>query len=137
VILVDTGAIYALVDSNDVNHQKARDYYQSIAGREEMVILSPILTESWFLVESRLGPHVANRLIQSILSGIFSFREIGLGELSRALEIERKYKTANFGLIDAICFAFAENNGIKRDFTFDKHFSIYRPEHVKQFIIHP
>lgn len=137
MILVDTGAIYALIDRSDVNHQKARDYYQSIAGKEEMVLLSPIFTESWFLIESRLGSSVARHFVQSVLNGVFAFREIGLDDISRALEIERKYETAHFGLIDAICFAFAENNGIKRAFTFDKHFSIYQPRHVTSFIIHP
>jgi len=137
MILIDTGAVYALSDKNDINHERASQFYKSVAGKKEFVILSPILVESWLLLEARLGNHVAQRFLQSIKDGVFVFREITLDEISRALEIEKKYDTVEFGFIDAVCFAFAENKKIREVFSFDQHFSIYRPSHTKYFIVYP
>ncbi len=137
MILIDTGAIYAILDKNDANHKRAVDLYRSVAGKEELVLLSLVLVETWFLLDSRLGSYVASRFISSVNEGIFSFHEISLDDISRAIEIEKRYKRAKFGLIDSVCFAFAERKNIREIFTFDNHFSIYKPNHVKQFNIYP
>jgi predicted nucleic acid-binding protein len=55
MILVDTGALYALTDKNDKNHRQAKKFYSSIVGQEILAISLPVLTESWLLLEARLG----------------------------------------------------------------------------------
>lgn len=137
MILVDTGAVYAILDKSDANHAQSRDFYRSVAGKKELVIISPVLIESILLLDARLGTGITRRFIESIIKGVFSFQEIGLEEILRAAEIDRKYESAKFGLIDALCFAFAEAQRIKDIFTFDKHFTIYRPSHIRGFNIHP
>jgi uncharacterized protein len=138
VILVDTGALYALIDKNDINHSKARQFYEGAIKKESMAISLPILTEAWLLVEARLGEYFANKLWQSALKGIFDILEIESEDLSKALEIEIKYQKTGFGFVDATCFALCEKYKINKVFTYDKkHFGIYKPSFAKFLEIYP
>jgi len=131
MILIDTGALYALTDRHDKNHQHATTLYRKFLGRETLGLSLPVLTESWLLIEARLGRAPAHRLWQAVLGGAFDLLEVGSAELQLALEIETKYADVGFGLVDAICFALCERHKIEKVFTYDqKHFSIYRPTFV-------
>jgi hypothetical protein len=120
--------LYALADKNDINHSSARQFYEQVAGKESLALSLPILTESWLLVEARLGYHFAGRLWKSVSDGVFELLEIDSGDLGKALEIENKYSQAGFGIVDATCFALCEKHRIRKVFTYDRRdFSIYKP----------
>lgn len=51
MIFIDTGAFYALVDRNDKNHQRAKTFYQKIAGKEIIATSIAVLVETWLLCE--------------------------------------------------------------------------------------
>jgi len=128
LILVDTGAFYALIDKNDVNHSAAKEFYRSVAGREVLCTSLPVLTEAWLLIDARLGSYFADRLWESVCDGTFEILPLEREDLALALEIESKYSDAAFGFIDATCFALCEKHKLRRVFTYDrKHFSIYKP----------
>ncbi len=128
MILVDTGAFYALIDRNDVNHISARKFYESIAGKEVLCTSLPVLTEAWLLVEARLGTYFADLLVEAVAGGAFDILPLGAEELQLALAISREYADTGFGFVDSTCFALCEKHKIGRVFTYDrKHFSIYRP----------
>ena len=128
MILIDTGAFYALIDKNDINHDSAKRFYKGIIAKETLCTSLPVLTESWMLVDARLGSYCANKLWLSASKGIFEILDIEREDLENALEIENKYDKSGFGFVDSTCFALCEKNGIKKVFTFDrKHFGIYSP----------
>lgn len=128
MILTDTGAFYALIDRNDVNHDEAKRFYEKIAEKETLCTSLPILTEAWLLIEARLGSYFANKLWMSVSQGIFDILELNRDDLKSALEIENKYHEAGFGFVDSTCFALCEKYRIRNVFTYDrKHFSIYKP----------
>lgn len=128
MIFVDTGALYALIDKNDVNHSNARKFYKDAVKRESLSISLPVMTEAWLLVDARLGKYFADKLWQSARDGIFDILELNREDLIAALEIENKYSKAGFGFVDATCFALCEKYKISKVFTYDrKHFGIYRP----------
>jgi predicted nucleic acid-binding protein len=128
MILVDTGALYALIDRNDMNHTSAKKFYRSLAGSEVFAISLPILTEAWILIDASLGSYFANRLWQSILEGMFEILEMDNRDLKSAVEIEIKYKDSDFGFVDSTCFALCEKHRIRRVFTYDRtHFGIFQP----------
>lgn len=138
MILVDTGALYALVDKNDVNHGRARNFYQKIIGKENLCISIPILTEAWLLVDARLGNYFANQLWKGICGGALEVLPLESEVLQKAFEIENKYSDAGFGFVDATCFALCEKYKIRQVFTYDrKHFSIYHPRFVKALELLP
>jgi predicted nucleic acid-binding protein len=58
--LVDTSAIYALLDRNDANHRKAVTLLRVLQRRSLMPVLSNfIVAECHALLLSRLGPKTA------------------------------------------------------------------------------
>jgi len=128
LILVDTGAFYALVDRNDVNHGSAKKFYRSVAGKKLLCSSLPVLTETWLLIDARLGRHFADRLWKAVCDGACEILPLSREDLVMALEIESKYSDAAFGFVDSTCFALCEKHKLRQVFTFDrKHFSIYRP----------
>lgn len=128
MILIDTGAFYALIDKNDSNHAEARRFYERIVGKEVLCTSLPILTDAWLLIEARLGSYFANKLWASASKEIFEILELEGGDLESALEIENKYHEAGFGFVDSTCFALCEKYKIHKVFTYDrKHFRIYKP----------
>lgn len=138
MILVDTGALYALIDKNDLNHNNARRFYEGVAGKESLVISLPVLTEAWLLIEARLGRYFANKLWQAAIEGVFEILELEREDLKVAFEIEKRYEKAGFGFVDAICFALCEKHKIREIFTYDKkHFGIYKPSFSKSLDIIP
>lgn len=128
MMLVDTGALYALIDRRDTHHSAAKEFYETVAGAEPLVLPCPVLTEAWMLTKRRLGLACADRIWESVVSGAFRLLETDQLLLEEALEIERKYADSEFGLVDCVCFALCERLKIHRVFTFDrKHFSMYAP----------
>ncbi len=128
MIFFDTGAIYALIDKNDVNHKQAKELYKNLAGKEVLCTSLPVLTEAYLLIDARLGNYFANRLWKGICDGVLEILPVESEELKMALEIESKYGDIGFGFVDATCFALCEKYKIRRVFTYDKkHFSIYKP----------
>lgn len=128
MILIDTGAFYALIDKNDSNHAEARRFYERIAGKEVLCTSLPVLTEAWLLIDARLGSYFANKLWASASKGIFEILELERDDLEIAIEIENKYHEAGFGFVDSTCFALCEKYKINKVFTYDrKHFGIYKP----------
>ena len=128
MIFTDSGAIYAIFDKRDINHTRASAFFEENTKTQLFIITTPILTECWFLIESRLGRYFSQKFLDSVYSNIFLLKEISYIDFGNALEIDRKYSTAGFGLVDSLSFAFIERNNISEVFTFDrKHFTIYRP----------
>jgi predicted nucleic acid-binding protein len=97
-----------------------------------------VLTESWLLLEARLGRSVANKVWGAVHRGVFELLELEREDLKAALEIELKYQDAGFGFVDATCFALCEKHKIRKVFTYDrKHFSLYRPRFASHLELLP
>lgn len=138
MILIDTGAVYALVDKNDLNHLKAKNFYEKVIDKESLCICLPVLTEAWLLIDARLGTYFANKVWKAVIDGVFDILQVDIEDMNLAFEIERKYEKAGFGFVDSLCFALCERYKIKKVFTFDKkHFSIYKPSFSKALEILP
>ncbi len=76
MILIDTGALYALTDKNDKNHRQAREFYESAIRREAFALSLPVLTESWLLLEARLGRLFAHKVWEAVNAGVFDMLEL-------------------------------------------------------------
>lgn len=138
MILMDTGALYALIDRNDRNHTSAKKYYGGIARQDILAVSLPILTEAWLLIDARIGSFFANKLLESSTKGVFEILEIDRNILNIALEIDRKYKQAGFGFVDCTCFALCEKFKMKKVFTYDrKHFGIFSPTFTRSLELVP
>lgn len=125
-ILIDTGAWYAVMSRTDVNHARARAFYEEHVGRDSFVTTLPIVVETWALANARLGRHVAMRFWEML-------RETGLPllvpepvDMDKAWAISQRYPDQDFSLVDCLTFAMMERLGVEEAFTFDRHFLVYR-----------
>jgi len=64
--MVDTGAWYALADTSDVNHRRAKAFYQQVAGDISLVATDAVVTETWLLLTARLGRTAALAFWQTL-----------------------------------------------------------------------
>ncbi len=138
MIFIDSGAIYAIFDKRDTNHNVASLFFESNVNENSFIITTPILVECWFLIESRLGNYYSKKFLEAVNSHIFNLREITYIDFVNALKIEKTYSDINFGLVDCLSFSYIERNKIRSVFTFDrKHYNIYSPVNLKFLNILP
>jgi predicted nucleic acid-binding protein len=122
-VLVDTSAIYALLDEDDRQHSAAANYFRAHAREAEHAVHNYVLVESIALVQHRLGVEAARRLIEAIQP---AFDVIWVDEAmhdraaSRVLEDGKR----RLSLVDHVSFEVMRRHGIDRAFAFDDDFSV-------------
>ncbi len=126
MILVDTGAFYALADRADRHHAAA---VQCLRELDERLATHPLVAaETWYLLESRLGRHAGRRFAEQLAQGRIDLLAVEAADYARALEIEQRYEGLALGLTDAVSFALCDRERIGTVFTFDrKDFGAFRP----------
>ncbi|MDN5376190.1 MAG: uncharacterized protein PWQ39_1230 [Thermacetogenium sp.] len=122
-IMVDTSAIYALLDRFDNLHQKAVSLLREISRKQLMVMLTNfIVAECHALLSSRLGPEIARAWLKGLCWPVERVTE---KDEQRAKEIIFTYVDKAFSYTDATTFAVMERLGIRTALAFDQHFSQY------------
>ena len=122
-VLVDTSAIYALVDRDDTYHRKSVAILRSLPRRGVTPLLTNfILAEAHALLLSRLGAEMAR---QWLLRQLWPVEAVTPQDEDKAKEIIRRYVDKTFSYTDATSFAVMERLGLKEAFAFDPHFRQY------------
>lgn len=121
--LVDTSAVYALLDRDDGNHRKAVTILRSLPRRGLTPVLSNfVVAESHALILARLGAPVAR---DWLLKQIWPIEPVTANDERKAREIIERYQDKSFSYTDATSFALMERLGLKNAFAFDSHFRQY------------
>jgi predicted nucleic acid-binding protein len=122
-VLWDSSAILALLDADDADHQRAVAVAGQIAsGKRPSFITNYIEVEAHALLLRKLGRMLAREwLLTGSLPVIRALPE----EEDRAREISAKHSDKDWSLCDAISFAVLDVRGVRRAFTFDRHFLQY------------
>jgi predicted nucleic acid-binding protein len=122
-ILVDTSAVYALLDRGDIWHEAASDALRNLkVGRAEPLLTSFVVAECHALALSRLGPDVARRWL---LGNVWPVERVTVEDEARATTIIGQYIDKTFSYTDATSFAVMERLGLRKVFAFDPHFQQY------------
>lgn len=121
MIVADTGAILALLDSGDRHHAALRELYDD---RPQAWLLPwAILPEVDYLVGSHLGARAQDAFLEDIVEGSFAVEYGKHADVVRAHAIGRKYRTLRLGLVDAVVIAIAERVRAEAIATLDlRHF---------------
>ncbi len=120
MIVADTGAILALVDTDDRHHKTLLGVFRK-TGRD-WVIPWAVLPEVDYLLRTRVDPRVAGFFLEDIASGALLVEWGVPADLRRARELNERYP--ELGLVDAVVMATAERIGAKAIATLDlRHFS--------------
>jgi predicted nucleic acid-binding protein len=123
-VLWDSSAILALLDADDADHERAVAIANQIASeRRPSFITNYIEVEAHALLLRKLGRTLAR---EWLLTGSLPMTRVLPEEEDRAREILTRYSDKDWSLGDAISFAVLDMRGIRRAFTFDRHFLQYR-----------
>ncbi len=117
MIVADTGAIVALIDSDDRHHEPLRRAFE--AEPDEWVLPWAILPEVDYIVTSRLGEAAARAFRADLANGLFTVEWEGGADLRRALDLDEQYGDLNLGLVDAVVMAMAERLSVRAIATLD------------------
>lgn len=134
-MIIDTGVVYAGADEDDADHVACAEVLDAHPGR--LLVPVPVLVESAWLIERRLGPAAEARFL--IAAG-HELERVDLldAEWDRAAGLIATYADLGLGLVDASVVAVAERLGVAQIATLDRrHFSVVRPRHVDAFELLP
>jgi uncharacterized protein len=122
-VLWDSSAILALLDRDDADHERAIAIAGQIASeRRPSFITNYIEVEAHALLLRKLGRMLAREWL--LTGGLPVIRALPEEE-NRAREIVARHSDKDWSLCDAISFAVLDLRGIRRAFTFDRHFLQY------------
>jgi predicted nucleic acid-binding protein len=124
--MVDTGAWYALADTSDVNHQRAKAFYQQVAGDISLVTTDAVMTETWLLLTAKLGRTAALAFWQTLRGAGIRVVCLIENDLEAAWHIANSYADQSFSFTDCTTFSIMERLRVSDVFTFDLHFLVYR-----------
>jgi predicted nucleic acid-binding protein len=121
-ILVDTSAVYALLDRSDRRHAQAATLLKELQRRGDRPILTNfLLGEAYTLLLTRLGRGIAFRWLDANRWHVERVRE---DDEARAREILRRYDDQDLSYVDATSFAVMERLKIRTAFAFDDDFLV-------------
>jgi predicted nucleic acid-binding protein len=132
-VLVDAGALIALLDRSDRHHDECVATLKLL--RAPLATVWPALTEAMHL----LGEVPAGRdaLCDMVFDGAVKLLAIGSPELVHLKELMRKYRDLPMDFADAALVYAGERDQLTRILTFDRHFTIYRLPRRGRFTVLP
>jgi predicted nucleic acid-binding protein len=134
--LLDSGFLYADIDSDDRHHSAVRAITANLRGN--IILPVPAVTETAYFVSLNLGPGSLATFLEDIIAAGFVFESPIPADYLRSAEIIRKYHDGKLDFVDALIFAMAERLNITHILTIDRrHFSMFRPIHCDAFEILP
>jgi predicted nucleic acid-binding protein len=121
-LICDTGALLDYLVENAPDH---RSFRNAIDKARTRYIPALVLAEvDYFLRNER---QAMRSFMQDVARGAFTYVPPSLDQLSRAMEIDRRYADLGLGLVDGSVVALAEALGIRRLATRDvRHFAAVR-----------
>lgn len=122
MIVVDTGAMLALLDAGDGNHAVLRDLYDD--NPDGWILPWAILPEVDYLAAAHLGAKAQEALLADLAEGAFLVEWGSDEDLAAARRIHVRYRSLRLGLVDAIVIAVAERLKAEAIATLDlRHFA--------------
>ena len=106
IVVVDTGAMLALIDANDAQHAVVRDLYDEHG--DSWILPWAILPEVDYLVAKYLGARAQRALFEDLADGAFHVEWGRHADVSQARRLCSTYRSLQLGLVDAIVIATAE-----------------------------
>ena len=108
MITLDSSALFALLNRADPGHAAVLDVLARDRGPH--IVPAGILAETAYLVETRYGVQVMDRLLGDLEAGVFTL-DCGERDLGRIRALANRYADLPLGFSDAAVVACAERNG--------------------------
>ena len=121
-VFVDTSGYFSLLDSDEKNHETARQIWERLLKNDDILITSNyVLIETVALVQNRLGMAA----VTDFYDNFIPLTEITWVDQQMHQAGVAALLTANrrkLSLVDCISFETCRQLGIRDVFTFDQHF---------------
>lgn len=124
-MLTDTGPLIALINRNDPNHPACLAAAKRLPAGP-LLTTWPCFTEAMYLLHHAGGFPAQAELWRWRKAGRLLLHNVSDGEIDRMEALMAKYRDRPMDLGDASIVAAAEQLGIRRLFTLDGDFRIYR-----------
>ena len=121
-VLLDTGAIVALLDRNESAHQACADAVQQL--QAPLLTCEAVIAESCYLLRNLAGASEA--VIENIAAGMFQVAFQLSHEAASVKQVLRKYRDRKIDLADACLIRLADMFETGDILTLDRDFTIYR-----------
>ena len=119
-VLIDTSAVYALLDRSDRNHTAAVGCLRALRdARDDVMLTNLLVAESHALILVRLGSALARRWLLGLS---WPVERATLDDERRARDIIDQWADKEFSYTDAVSFAVMERRRIRSALAFDRHF---------------
>ena len=132
-VLLDTGAIVALLDVSERLHGACAEAVQEIEA--PLVTCEAVIAESCYLLRNVRGASEA--VIENVAAGIFQIPFQLSQEAAGVQQVLRKYRDRQIDLADACLIRLADEFGTADIFTLDGDFAVYRWGRNKTFRMMP
>jgi predicted nucleic acid-binding protein len=106
MIIADTGAVLALIDTSDQHHEALLDLFDERP--TDWILPWAILAEVDYLVGAHVGAKAQEAWLDDLASGAFQIEWGTEADLVRAREIAHRHRSLRLGLVDAVVMATAE-----------------------------
>lgn len=133
--LTDAGPLVALLDKNDIRHGPCRAFLPRLS--PPMQTTWPCFTEAMYLLGRTVGHRGQDQLWEWVKSDFLTFYEIAPEQRLEMRLLMTRYKDRPMDLADASLVVTANALGIRRVFTTDGDFLVYRTEDNHSFEIVP
>jgi predicted nucleic acid-binding protein len=134
-VICDTGALLDYLVEGSPDHPRFRHVIDRARTR---YVPGLVLAEvDYFLRDERPA---MKAFMDDLTRGAFTYAAPSLGQLARAMDIDRRYDDLGLGLVDASVVVLAEDLGIRRLATRDvRHFAAVRLRDGSAFelVVHP
>ncbi|MFH0751951.1 MAG: PIN domain-containing protein [Chloroflexota bacterium] len=119
---VDTSAFFALLDTDDAHHARARAHLREmLATGIDLLTHEYVVVESTALIQRRLGLGALRRFVDDLLP-LVEVAWIDAGIHVEAREALLAAGRRNLSLVDWTSFLVMRRHGVRRAFTFDPDF---------------
>ncbi len=121
MIIADTGAIVALIDSDDQHHTALLALFDEDPVR--WLLPWAILPEVDYLVSKYIGTRAEGAFVSDLSNGLFQIEWGSAEDVRRADELNQQYRDLKLGLVDSVVMAIAERTRADAIATLDeRHF---------------
>lgn len=123
--LTDAGPLVAIIDRRDQHHARC---LAAVATLPAPLLLTTwaCLGEAMYLLGREGGHDAQDELWAFIADGFVRVHQSADAETARMRELMRQYRDTPMDFADASLVAAAETLGLRRVFTVDHHFYVYR-----------
>jgi len=125
VIVADTSAMLALLNSDDAHHESMLRWYDADA--HHWIVPWAVLPELDYLLATRGGQVAELALMNDVAEGSYLVDWGEVGDMRRAAELAHRHRAMKLGLVDTVVMAIAERRKADAIATLDlRHFGAVR-----------